>query len=121
MARILIADDDPMIIRLLEIKISQQGYDVITAEDGLQALDTALDQLPDLIVLDGMMPGLDGLEVLRRLRQNPATENTPIILLTARDQLEDVEEALSSGASTYLVKPVNPQDLIATIDGYLTS
>jgi len=121
MARILVADDDPMIIRLLEIKLSQAGYDVISAEDGLQALDAATKQVPDLIVLDGMMPGLDGFEVLRRLRDQPGTRNIPIIVLTARDQREDVEDALSSGASSYLVKPVNPHDLIAVIARHLAS
>lgn len=121
MARILIADDDPMIIRLLELKLGQLGHDMISAEDGVEALAAALERRPDLIILDGMMPGLDGIEVLRRLRRQEAGKAIPVIMLTARGQQHDIDDGLSLGAAEYLVKPVNPNELIASVARLLGS
>jgi DNA-binding response OmpR family regulator len=116
LAKILLADDDPMILRLLEVKLGQAGHDIITAEDGLQALDAVLGGLPDLVVLDGIMPGLDGLEVLQRLQADERTKGIPVIMLTARTQEKDVADGLSSGAADYVAKPVRPDELIACIE-----
>lgn len=119
MPRILIADDDPMIIRLLEIVLRQKGYDVITADDGVQALAAALSQNPDLVILDGMMPGLDGIEVLRRLRESEACKAVPVIMLSARTQQDEIDDGLSLGTADYLVKPVESKAVIASVERLL--
>jgi len=121
LAKILIADDDPMVLRLLEIKLGQAGHDVITAEDGIKALDVISGDLPDLVILDGMMPGLDGLEVLQRLKADDGTKDIPVIMLTARTQEEDVEEGISSGAADYVTKPVKSEELIACIERLISA
>jgi len=119
-AKILLADDDPMVLRLLEIKLGQAGHDVITAEDGLQAIDAVLGNLPDLVILDGMMPGLDGLEVLQRLKADENTMGIPVIMLTARTQEQDVNDGISMGAADYVTKPVKPDELIACIEQFIS-
>ncbi|MCH8182179.1 MAG: response regulator [Proteobacteria bacterium] len=115
MSCILVADDDPLIIRLLEHRLRHRGYDVISAPDGETALDLAIREKPDLILLDGMMPGLDGFEVLRRLKENPETIQIPVVMLTARSQEGDIVNGLTSGAADYMVKPFIPEELIARI------
>ena len=115
MSCILVADDDPLIIRLLEHRLRHRGYDVISAPDGETALDLAIREKPDLILLDGMMPGLDGFEVLRRLKENPETMQIPVVMLTARNQEGDIVDGLTSGAADYMVKPFIPEELIARI------
>ncbi len=115
MSCILVADDDPLIIRLLEHRLRHRGYDVISAPDGETALDLAIREKPDLILLDGMMPGLDGFEVLRRLKENPETIQIPVVMLTARNQEGDIVDGLTSGAADYMVKPFIPEELIARI------
>ncbi len=115
MSCILVADDDPLIIRLLEHRLRHRGYDVISAPDGETALDLAIREKPDLILLDGMMPGLDGFEVLRRLKENPETIEIPVVMLTARSQEGDIVDGLTSGAADYMVKPFIPEELIARI------
>ena len=119
MPRILIADDDMMIVRLLEHKLKQSGYEVLSVEDGAVALETAIAETPDLIVLDGMMPGLDGMEVLRRLKETDNTKDIPVIMLTARAQETDIVDGLSLGADDYLVKPFIPDELLARIKRYI--
>ena len=113
MSRILIADDDPLILDLVKHKLVSDGHEVLTAEDGEAALATAMSEVPDLVILDGMMPGLDGLEVLRRLKGDPRTAEIKVILLTARSREADIVEALSQGADDYLVKPFMPEELLA--------
>jgi len=112
MASVLIADDDRKIIDMLRRTLAYEGYQVVTAADGLEALAQAQAHRPDLIVLDRMMPGLDRLEVARRIR---AVEATPILILTARDAIED----LDSGADDYLVKPFAPAELLARLRALL--
>src|SRR4051812_38086015 len=102
--RILAVDDDPRILDLLRRGLVYEGYHVDTAADGPSALATARDNPPDLVVLDWMLPGLDGLEVCRRLR---AASDVPILLLTARGGVPDRVTGLDSGADDYLVKPFN--------------
>ncbi|MBT4544237.1 MAG: response regulator [Alphaproteobacteria bacterium] len=119
MQRILIADDDQMIVRLLEHKLKQSGYEVLSVHDGAIALETAITEKPDLIVLDGMMPGLDGMEVLRRLKESEDTKSIPVIMLTARAQETDIVDGLSLGADDYLVKPFIPDELMARIKRYI--
>ena len=121
MPKVLIADDDPLIVRLLEHKLQQNGYDVISVEDGALALETTFKELPDLLVLDGMMPGLDGFEVLRRLKDSDNTKDIPVIMLTARAQERDIVDGLSMGADDYLVKPFIPDELLARIRRFIGS
>ena len=116
MATILIIDDDPKLIDMLRRTLAYEGYRVLTAVDGHEALAKAQVERPDLIVLDWLMPGLDGIEVTRRLR---AADATPILMLTARDAVEDRVEGLDAGADDYLVKPFAPAELLARIRALL--
>jgi len=108
--RILIADDDPLLRALLVHRLSADGYEILTAEDGAQALAMIRDQHPDLIVLDALMPVMDGFEVLRRLKSGDVTDS-PVIMLTALKREQDIVGALQLGAADYLVKPFIPDEL----------
>ncbi len=114
-ARVLIADDDPFLRELLMHKLSAAGYVVFSARNGGEALDLCRQHMPDLVVLDAMMPITDGFEVLRRLKADPVTAAVPIIMLTALRREEDVVGALKLGAADYLVKPFIPDELVARI------
>ncbi|PLS81578.1 MAG: DNA-binding response regulator [Chloroflexi bacterium] len=116
MATVLIADDDRKIIDMLRRTLAYEGYHVVTAADGHEALTQAHAHRPDVVVLDWMMPGLNGLEVARRLREADAM---PILMLTARDAVEDRVEGLDSGADDYLVKPFAPAELLARLRALL--
>lgn len=114
--KILVADDDMLLVSLLEHKLRQSGYDVMSVTDGKAAVDAFESFAPDLVVLDGMMPGLDGFQVLREVKKNPQWAKIPVLMLTARKQENDVVEGLSLGAADYLVKPFSPAELVARID-----
>jgi two-component system response regulator MprA len=116
MATVLIADDDRKIIDMLRRTLAYEGYHVLTASDGHEALAKAQAQRPDVVVLDWLMPRLNGVEVARRIR---AADTTPILMLTARDAIEDRVEGLDSGADDYLVKPFAPAELLARIRALL--
>lgn len=113
---ILVVDDDPKIARLLRIELTAQGFNVLTAERGEQALQTAAQRRPDLVVLDLLMPGMDGLTVLQRLRE---TSGVPAIILTARGTDADKIMGLELGADDYLAKPFNPEELTARVRALL--
>lgn len=116
MKSVLIADDDSLLIKLLEFKFERKGYQATCVEDGVAALEYARTVPPDVIVLDGMMPGMDGFEVLRQLKELPETRDIPVIMLTARKQEKDVVTGLSLGATDYLVKPFSPDELIIRVE-----
>lgn len=116
MVTILIVDDDRKITDMLRRTLAYEGYQVFTAADGQEALAQAQAHRPDLVVLDWLMPGLDGIEVARRLR---AADNTLILMLTARDAVEDRVTGLDNGADDYLVKPFTPAELLARIRALL--
>lgn len=118
--RILVADDDPLLRSLLVHKLSADGYQVVVAEDGAQALSVIAEQRPDLIVLDALMPVMDGFEVLRRLKTGGATVG-PIIMLTALRREQDIVGALQLGAADYLVKPFIPDELSQRVRRLLPS
>jgi two-component system, OmpR family, KDP operon response regulator KdpE len=109
---ILAVDDEAGILRLIRLELSEQGFRVVVASDGDEAIRTFEQQRPDVVVLDIMLPDMSGLEVMRRLRER---SNTPIILLTARDHDEDKVRGLELGADDYIVKPFNPQELTARV------
>lgn len=114
-ARVLVADDESDVRGLIVYRLSRSGYQVVEAVDGEEALALALDLVPDLAVLDVMMPKLDGLEVTRRLRQHEQTRDVPVILLTARAQEADVTRGFEVGADDYLKKPFDPDELLARV------
>jgi len=110
--KILVVDDEPLITESLEYSLKQEGFQVVVAHDGFQALEVAGEEAPDLIVLDIMLPGMDGLETCRRLRQE---STVPIIMLTARGQEIDRVLGLEMGADDYLAKPFSFRELLARI------
>jgi DNA-binding response OmpR family regulator len=113
--KILIADDDELMRKLIEHKLSMRGLTVIEAADGEEALQKITSEKPDLVILDGMMPGIDGFEVLRNIRENEATRNLRVVLLTARKMESDVVSGLTLGADEYITKPFMPEELLARI------
>jgi pilus assembly protein CpaE len=120
-AKILIVDDDLDTLRLVGLMLQRQGYQISAATNGQQGLDKAFDEHPDLILLDVMMPDMDGYEVTRRLKQNPNTANTPILMFTAKTQLNDKVTGFEVGASDYLTKPTHPSELQARVRTLLAS
>ena len=116
MTTVLIADDDRKIIDMLRRTLAYEGYHVITAADGREALAQAQAHRPDVVVLDWLMPGLDGVAVAQRIREADAT---PILMLTAKDAIEDRVQGLDSGADDYLVKPFAPAELLARLRALL--
>jgi len=117
METILIVDDDARLLKMLRRTLVYEGYDVITAEDGQKALECIYEQHPDMVVLDWMLPELDGLNVLQALRQDQ--NEIPVLMLTARDAIEDRVEGLEGGADDYLVKPFAPAELVARVHALL--
>jgi class 3 adenylate cyclase len=118
-ALILIADDNAANVDILQARLATKGYDIITAADGQQALARAREDLPDLILLDIMMPGLDGIEITRRLKADAALPFMPIILVTARSDVKDIVSGLDAGADDYLTKPVDHSALLARVRSML--
>lgn len=119
MTTILVVDDDADIRDLVGFKLELSGYEVRSVGDGPSALAAVDEGLPDLVVLDVMMPGMSGYDVCRQLREKPATRHLPIIMLTARAQDRDVDTGFSSGADDYVVKPFNPQELVRRVSALL--
>lgn len=115
MARILIADDDPLLRALLQHKLAAEGHQIFAAEHGGEVLDMIRDHAPDLIVLDAMMPVMDGFEVLRRLKAGVGMRDIPVIMLTALKREQDVVGGLQLGAADYLAKPFIPDELVQRI------
>jgi len=114
--KVLIVEDDPTLLDTLEYNLSHQDYDVLTASDGHQALQVAREEQPDLMILDLMLPGIDGVEVCRILRQEM---NLPILMLTARDEEVDKVVGLEVGADDYMTKPFSMRELLARVKALL--
>ncbi len=112
---VLVADDDPLLRSILEHKLTRAGYQVALAEDGRAALDAAEQLSPSVIVLDAMMPVLDGFEVLRRLKADEKLRDLVVVMLTALRRQDDIVGALQLGAADYLAKPFNPDELVARL------
>jgi two-component system cell cycle response regulator len=114
-ARVLVVDDIPANVKLLEAKLGAEYFDVVTANSGEQALSLIEKELPDIVLLDVMMPGMDGFEVCKRIKSNPATAHLPVVMVTALDQVSDRVQGLESGADDFLTKPVNDVALFARV------
>ena len=114
--RILAVDDDPLILRLLQVNLEIENYDVLLAHDGQEACEVAIAEKPDLILLDIMMPRMDGLQACKELKANPEVSDIPVVFLSAKAQQEDIDEGLALGASAYLTKPFEPDQLIEVIE-----
>lgn len=117
--RILIVDDDPHAVEILTRMLAREGYACLSASGGAAALQTLQEQPVDVILLDVMMPGMDGLQVCERLRQNEALRTIPVILLTAKDDMETRGQGMALGVSEYLTKPINKRELFTRIDAQL--
>ena len=117
---ILLIDDDVSICKVAKRRLEQEGYRVRTAQDGNEGLKTAAAELPDLILLDIMMPGIDGREVLRRLKADPRTASIPVILLTVVGESEEIYASITAGDAAYLAKPYDPQVLLDKIRSVLS-
>ena len=119
--KILAVDDERHIVRLVQVNLERAGYQVVTAFDGREALEKVESEQPDLVVLDVMMPYMDGFEVLQTLRKNQSTRDLPVIMLTAKAQDADVFRGWQSGVDCYLTKPFNPMELISFVKRIFTS
>jgi len=117
---VLVVDDEINLVRLVQVNLEKAGFAVISAGDGKEALAKIAKEKPDLIVLDVMMPELDGFSVLERLRGNAATVDLPVVMLTARAQDEDQARGIFTGADVYLTKPFNPNELVAFVKRLLS-
>ncbi len=118
--RLLVVDDEPKLLRAIALDLKGEGYAVSTARSGNEALVSVAQRLPDLIVSDIRMPGMDGYALARRLRQNQSTALIPIVFLTAKDTTEDRIEGFRTGVDAYLIKPFEPDELLAVIASILS-
>ncbi|MCP4293627.1 MAG: response regulator [bacterium] len=119
MHKILIADDEHNIRHILDFSLHSEGFDVISAGNGEDAFTLAASEIPDLVILDVMMPGQGGIETCRLLKADDRTANIPVILLTARSSREDREEGNAAGADEYITKPFSPQKVIGAVQSVL--
>ncbi len=119
MAKILIIEDDASTSQFLSYTMEHEGYQAVTALDGIDGLKKALTEKPDLIVLDIMLPGLDGYELCHRLRAYAPTSNIPILMLSAKAQDADKSAAFKMGANFYIVKPADPEKIVHTVKDML--
>lgn len=113
--RVLLAEDEPNIVASLTFLLERAGFDVACEMNGQQALDVALANPPDVLVLDVMLPGLDGFEILRRLRNDPRGRDLPILILTAKGQREDRETALLGGTNLFMTKPFSNTEVVSAV------
>lgn len=119
MTTVLIVENDPDVRRLVEMKLSLDGIETVTATNGLEALDVLGSRSVDLVVLDLMMPVMDGIETCRRIRADQGLADLPIIMLTGRAEAQHIQEGLSAGATDYVVKPFSPRELLSRVRGAL--
>ena len=115
MPKILVVDDEPDVVRLVEFRLQREGFEMLTAGDGRSALDLLQTEKPDLIILDIMMPLMDGMEVLRQIRSRRGTSRIPVIMLTAKTASVTVDEARQLWVSDYVMKPFDPEKLVAKV------
>jgi len=116
---ILVIEDDPVVARLMQYTLTKHGYEVQTASNGLEGLRKARQERPDLIMLDVMLPGIDGFEICHRLRAEFQGDNIPIVMLSGKAREADRTTGLGVGADDYLVKPVSPSKVVSVVSGFL--
>jgi two-component system, OmpR family, response regulator MtrA len=116
--RILAVDDEPHILKLIAFSLKAHGFEVLEASDGLSAVEIAAREHPDLVLLDVMMPALDGYEACRRIKADPASADIPIFMLTAKAQATEQQTGLDAGAVDYVCKPFTPKDLVARVEAF---
>ena len=114
--KVLLVDDEPKIVQTLQDRLEMNGYDVLVAYDGRQGLESAIKNQPDVIILDILMPVMDGHEMLEELRRHPLCGSVPVIMLSARSQGSDIERARSNGIEDYIVKPFEVRELLEKIE-----
>ena len=114
-SKILLAEDEEHLGKMVQFKLERAGYQVIWKQDGLTAWDCIRQERPDLIILDVMMPGLDGFQVLERIRAQASTSATPVLMLTAYAQQSQIEQGIQTGASDYMSKPFKPAELLSRV------
>lgn len=119
MAKILVIDDDPNVLRIVKAKLRSARHEAVTASGGQEGLERVRRDAPDLVITDVMMPEMDGYAVVKAIRKDEALKRTPIILLTARGDVEEVVQGLEGGADDYVVKPFNLQELLARVNALL--
>ena len=117
---VLVVDDEEMTRKLLRLMLERDGFVIVEAEDGLEALDIIKHEMPDVIIMDVMMPNMDGFSACQALRSKPETAEIPIILLSARAQAEAIRAGLSAGANRYMTKPISKPELVQTIHDLLS-
>ncbi len=117
---VLLAEDEPNIVESIRFLLQRAGFEVMVATDGRQALEMALAQRPNVLVLDLMLPEMDGYEVLRKLRADPAGETLPVLILTAKGQRVDRETALENGADQFMTKPFANAEIVAAVSELAT-
>ncbi|MCX8007325.1 MAG: response regulator [Coriobacteriia bacterium] len=119
MSRILVADDEPHILKLVSFTLSNHGHEVVAVADGRSAVEAAEREQPDLILLDVMMPEMNGYEAARLIKQNPATSHIPVVMLSAKSQQYEIRQGLDCGAEEYVCKPFTPRALLEKVDELL--
>jgi len=119
--RILVVDDEPMLVRLMEFILTKQGHTMLVATNGEEALAKIKSEKPHLVLLDIMMPRIDGYEVARQVRADDAIKATPIIMLSAKAQEDDIAKGLEVGVNEYITKPFAPEKLVQVVNDYLAS
>jgi DNA-binding response OmpR family regulator len=117
--KVLVVDDDPVIVRLLEVNFEMEGFEVVCAVDGMDGVERARAEHPDVVVSDVMMPKLNGLELCVALKADEATRSIPVVLLSAKAQVTDIRAGLDAGADDYVTKPFEPLDLIDRVNKLL--
>ena len=116
---VLVADDDPVILRLIQVNLELEGYDVLTANNGQEAVDQAAEAKPDLIIIDIMMPRLDGYQACEHLKSHAETAAIPVIFLSAKAQQSDIDKGKSFGVADYLTKPFDPSELLEVVERHV--
>ena len=116
--KLLLIDDEPDFIAMIQMRLEANDYEVVTANDGMSGLATADQERPNLILLDVMMPGMDGFETLRKLRRQEGTKQTPVIMLTARGESRAIFKAQGLGVTDYLIKPCDSKELLDLVGKY---
>jgi DNA-binding response OmpR family regulator len=118
--KILVIEDDPATLRLVDYSLRHEGYGVLTASNGLEGIRKVHDEAPDLIILDIMLPGIDGFEICHRLRSEPDTAQLPILMFSAKAQEIDKDTGLKVGADEYLSKPATPAEIVSRVESLLS-